>query len=121
MFASSCEYAQEIASGSKLSACCCKLFQVVSSFDMCGCLEISYVFNILIHRHFADISWFEVACVVIIYPQAFSSFYSCLIWHCSNKVLQISRKWALDVVILDGGKVFCCHYLISIKFLVYIV
>jgi hypothetical protein len=31
-----------------LSAIRCKLFQVVSSFDLCDCLEISYVFNILV-------------------------------------------------------------------------
>jgi len=49
----------------------------------------------LFYSHFGYNSWFEVAHVAIIYPQAFSSFYSCLIWHCSNKVLQISRKWAL--------------------------
>jgi hypothetical protein len=51
----------------------------------------------LFYSHFGYNLWFEVAHVAIIHPQAYFSFYSCLIWHCSNKVLQISRKWPLDV------------------------
>jgi hypothetical protein len=43
------------------------------------------------------LSWFDVACVAFIYTQAFSLFYSCLTLHCSIKVLQISRKWLLNV------------------------
>jgi len=84
------------------------MFQVIASFDMFECLEISYVFNNLFFCHFGDISWFEVASVAIMYPQAFASFYSCLAWWCSNKVLENFKEM--------GPYVFECKKMCQLVF-----
>jgi len=105
---SSCNYIQVTANDCKFSPSCCKMSQVIASFDMFECLEISYVFNLLFFRHFGDISWFEVASVAIMYPQAFASFYSCLTWCCSNKVLENFKEM--------GPYMFECKKIVSISF-----
>jgi hypothetical protein len=107
-YGSSCNYMQVTANNCKLSPNCCKMSSVIASFDMFECLEISYVINNLFFCQFCDISWFEVASVAIMYPQAFASFYSCLAWCCSNKVLENFKEM--------GPYVFECKQIVSISF-----
>jgi hypothetical protein len=88
VFAGVCRWLQVVAGG-------CRWLQGVEEVVAGGCRRL--------------LSLFVVACVAIIYTQAFFLFYSCLTLHCSIKVLQISRKWLLNVFEFKIMLSYCVH------------
>jgi hypothetical protein len=99
--AGGCRWLQVVAGGCRWLQSGCNLVAGV-----CRCLKVLQVVEGGCRWL---LSWFDVACVAFIYTQAFSLFYSCLTLHCSIKVLQISRRWLLNVFEFKIMLSYCVH------------